>query len=376
MKKNFALLPLCFAFSLPFNVLASNANSELSYVDEQSLTISFDYGNRTGVYSGGLKNGVPDGVGMFTTSNDDGQNWKYIGEWEDGHFNGIGTTIFDIGQVSVATYVNDYMNGKGLMVQSDSTIYTGEFKNGLRDGIGTLYWANGIKYEGTFADNYINGTGTIYYLASGAYIEGTFTENIETGFVDGSGTYFFGNESSPCTITNGELQVDDFAQDGSAIASNNTLDKTEFSASENLSIEAYDVNQFPPNTHIKEIFDIFGEPTYTQESSLFNTYEFEPEENMIPCYGLNNLLFTFYTNTDGYIESYSLCGRCELDLSTGIYNNIIEDLSSKYGDGHPIKTTFGMPKTEWDTPTAAYEKISLMKDSYKYTSISISFYNE
>lgn len=50
---------------------------------------------RQGIYSGQLVNGVPQGKGEFTTENDEGVEWTYIGDFKDGLFDGNGKTITD-----------------------------------------------------------------------------------------------------------------------------------------------------------------------------------------------------------------------------------------------------------------------------------------
>ena len=231
MKCKIAIISLYFASLLSFSVLANDIDgNEYNYVNEQKITISFDYGERTGIYSGGIKNGLPHGIGKFSSTNATGQDWEYIGEWETGHFNGIGTTIYSDGQVSIANYENDHMYGNGIIVYPDPALYVGEindngsngdgtslsisnryvgeFENGLRNGKGILYFENGNRYEGEFVDQYINGSG-IYYFPSGDRVEGTFWEDSETTSVNGNGTYYSTDNSSyPCTITDGQLSIE------------------------------------------------------------------------------------------------------------------------------------------------------------------------
>lgn len=49
---------------------------------------------RSGIYTGLLINGLPEGAGQFETANDDGDRWIYIGEFSDGKFNGQGTVTW------------------------------------------------------------------------------------------------------------------------------------------------------------------------------------------------------------------------------------------------------------------------------------------
>lgn len=230
MKYSILFISFFLISLFSFNVQADNIEeNDIIYVNEQEMTIHFHYGDRTGTYSGGIKNELPHGIGKFESINESGMPWKYIGEWENGHFNGTGISIFSNDTVYVVNYSNDYMSGNGIMVSPDSTVYlgeldakgpngngttlssfwsyNGEFKNGLRNGIGTLYLSTGIRYEGNFIDNLINGDGT-YYLTSGERIEGTFKENINTASLDGNGVFFAAdNNAYSCTITDGKISL-------------------------------------------------------------------------------------------------------------------------------------------------------------------------
>lgn len=50
---------------------------------------------REGVYTGTLLDGVPDGYGTFTATNDDGALWTYTGEFKNGLFDGQGTVTWE-----------------------------------------------------------------------------------------------------------------------------------------------------------------------------------------------------------------------------------------------------------------------------------------
>ena len=98
-------------------------------------------------YKGEIKNGKPNGQGIYTYP--DGR--KYIGQWKDGKLNGRGTYI--------------WYNGNK---------YVGEFKDGKKHGQGTYTSSNGEKYEGEWKDEKPwNGT---YYDKDG---------NIKGKFVNG-----------------------------------------------------------------------------------------------------------------------------------------------------------------------------------------------
>lgn len=334
-------VPMLFSLFIPFHVLADD---NFSYVENQEITISFDYGKRTGTYSGGLKDGLPHGIGKFSSTNEEGQSWDYIGEWEEGHFDGTGITIYGDGQVSLASYDTDHMCGEGAILFPDSSVYLGslndsgangegitlsisnryegEFQNGLRNGKGTLYYADGNRYEGEFIDNYINGEG-IYYLPSGERIEGTFQENTETSLVNGSGTYFsMDNISAPCTITEGQLSIDDSTQNINA-----SLSETE------LALESENQPEYNISGTINDVADT----TFTVTTDKGNQYTFT----------LND-----YQLNIGETVSFKYIG--EIDSSQEIQAGTVTDLTV---------TAAAPAGAEYETGIT-YESLSRTPDDY------------
>ena len=100
-----------------------------SYAHEQELTLDFNFGTRTGIYTGQIENGLPNGYGTFSSSNTSGTNWIYYGEWENGHFSGNGISEWEDGTKYIGEYSNDFMNGKGGYWCNDGNICIGEFKD-------------------------------------------------------------------------------------------------------------------------------------------------------------------------------------------------------------------------------------------------------
>ena len=74
----------------------------------KQMTLNLAYGDRTGTYSGDMNEaGLPNGQGKFTTTNSDGEEWTYAGEFKNGHFEGEGKTTWKSGQVEIGTYKDD-----------------------------------------------------------------------------------------------------------------------------------------------------------------------------------------------------------------------------------------------------------------------------
>ena len=66
-------------------------------VTDQTITLAFTFGEKTGTYSGELVDGVPQGYGTYSSANAEGEAWIYEGQWQNGHFEGEGTTTWKKG---------------------------------------------------------------------------------------------------------------------------------------------------------------------------------------------------------------------------------------------------------------------------------------
>lgn len=149
---------------------------------------------------------------------------------------------------------------------------------------------------------------------------------------------------------------------------------TLLNSSSDLVDDSYDINQFAPGTAIKDVYVKLGEPDDMQDMDYFKIYQFISDGNNIPCYGLEDLIFTFSTDENDNIEDYTLSGSCSLDMGTQINNKIVDDLSEKYGDGSLSENKFGTSQVEWKLPSScSYNTVAMSKDSYKKTSITFTF---
>ena len=82
-------------------------------VENEELTISFIFGDRTGIFTGTLLNGEPSGYGTFTSKTSDEVEWCYTGFFEDAQFNGSGETSWETGERREGTYKNgSLINGR------------------------------------------------------------------------------------------------------------------------------------------------------------------------------------------------------------------------------------------------------------------------
>lgn len=111
------------------SVVQSSERLPEDYVVKREMALDFEFGERTGIYTGEIKEGLPDGYGSFSSKNENGEGWVYYGEWKNGHFHGNGISQWDSGAKYVGEYANDLMNGRGAYWEDDGTVQCGKFRN-------------------------------------------------------------------------------------------------------------------------------------------------------------------------------------------------------------------------------------------------------
>lgn len=126
MRRHFIL------FIVVCSMLFVSACGEKSntYVENQTMTLKFEFGERSGSYTGEVIEDIPNGFGTFCSETDDGIEWTYYGEWENGHFSGYGITEWGNGQVQAGEYKNDQYNGWELWIESNGEVFAGRYENG------------------------------------------------------------------------------------------------------------------------------------------------------------------------------------------------------------------------------------------------------
>ena len=92
------LIALLLIFSVALAESVTQMNYELK-IDEES---------RIGKYTGNIKNGKPDGYGVFVTTNPNGFSWHYIGDWQDGLMHGEGAIYWEDGSLEIGSYENGH----------------------------------------------------------------------------------------------------------------------------------------------------------------------------------------------------------------------------------------------------------------------------
>ena len=166
--------------------IKSTVPSSLKSVSNTTITLEFEFGTRTGTYTGEVNNsGIPNGYGKFDSKNDEGTGWTYEGDWENGHWNGKGTTTWSDGNSYSGDYENDYENGHGTYQFEDGKKYEGELYSGKAFGKGTLYFSDNEYLEGDFVD-FENATGTYHdkdgYVYTAKYVLGELSLKAEKDF--------------------------------------------------------------------------------------------------------------------------------------------------------------------------------------------------
>lgn len=161
-----SIATLCLASACEDN---DEGDSKRKTVSDQEITLDFAFGTRKGTYSGEVNdNGIPDGVGTFSSKNDEGTGWTYNGDWENGHWNGKGTSVYDTGDKYSGNYRNDYANGYGEYQFANGNRYVGVVANEQASGQGKLYYFDGNVercFVGKFKD-FSNATGYVQYGGS------------------------------------------------------------------------------------------------------------------------------------------------------------------------------------------------------------------
>lgn len=173
-----------------------NGNEQIAYADGT-------------VYSGDIRNGMPEGRGTCKWSNGD----TYTGGFSNGTMNGQGTYVWANGEKYTGAFVNGLRTGQGIYTWPRGAQYKGEFSNDKFNGTGELNWPSdryygkglivqpsgktvtiddaGFNYKGTFKNGLMNGRG-VYTWSNGDKYVGDFLAGKRTG----SGIYTWSNGNS------------------------------------------------------------------------------------------------------------------------------------------------------------------------------------
>lgn len=96
------------------------------------------------LYEGQISNGMPHGMGIYTSANGD----KYTGQFKYGKADGQGKMVFTNGDSYSGEFREDAMNGQGTYNYANGDRYTGQLQNDLPHGEGVHIVAGGQVYAG------------------------------------------------------------------------------------------------------------------------------------------------------------------------------------------------------------------------------------
>ena len=99
--------------------------TDLEFVSKMDYVLELPDVIRKGAYSGKTVNGIPNGFGVFETTNSSGINWHYIGQWENGEIKGDGGMYWDNGREEIGIF-------------KENNLLCGT----IRDGTGNYAWIN------------------------------------------------------------------------------------------------------------------------------------------------------------------------------------------------------------------------------------------
>ena len=129
-----------------------------------TIIVRFPHAQRTGTYTGEMKDGLAHGQGTFSSKNDEGVQWTYTGAWENGMMNGLGSSKWTDGWQYLGHY-RDNLIYDGQWMYNGNTVYDGGFTtcaecgDTLYHGEGKLYNRQGkLIFEGEFESGHLKET--------------------------------------------------------------------------------------------------------------------------------------------------------------------------------------------------------------------------
>ena len=207
-------------------------------------------------------------------------DFKYIGQFKEGFFNGQGTVIFNDGESYTGEFSNDAFNGYGTYIFLNGDTYVGDFLNGEFSGYGFHSFSNGETYEGSYLNNQRNGFGNYKFNDDQEYI-GEFKNDNYHGFgtlflnngdvYEGEFTNGLFNGIGKYTYTNGIIEEGNY-EDGIFLSSNTYSDNLnlveEFF---NIELSQSTIRNFIENSGIQyEAFEFIDDSSFSIKNLYFN----------------------------------------------------------------------------------------------------------
>lgn len=135
----------------------------------------------------------------------------------------------------------------------------------------------------------------------------------------------------------------------------------------------FDLSLLAPGQNIENVYAFLGEPTDIYDLGSSKSYEFSPDSS-IYYYGLNDLIFSVFTDASNLITYYTFSGSCSIDSGMDIYNDIVSDYTSEYGEPYTFTNDFGVSGLEWDISNSSeYNTLRIFELSGEKFSITIAY---
>lgn len=128
-----------------------------------------------GVYEGAMRNGVPEGQGVFRY--DDGR--RYEGQFAGGRFNGAGRMVYPDGRRVDAQFRNDFEE-TGTLTYPDGRVFDGQLQKGVPQGKGTMSMRDGTRVTGAFQNGRVEGR-AMQSKPDGSSYFGPFSNGVPQG---------------------------------------------------------------------------------------------------------------------------------------------------------------------------------------------------
>ncbi len=114
---------------------------------------------------------------------------KYVGEWQQGNFHGLGRRTWSDGSAYEGTFKGGNIHGLGTYVRADGVKCVGVFEIDQSNGCGTCFFPDGAEYVGEFKKDAFHGIGVLTKSDgsrfAGIWDQGQFlgAEGVRTGRV-------------------------------------------------------------------------------------------------------------------------------------------------------------------------------------------------
>ena len=101
---------------------------------------------------------------------------KYVGEFRDGQYSGLGMYTYQNGEKYVGTFRAGKRSGQGTQTFPNGERYVGEWRDDEKNGLGTYTFPDGGWYFGEYRNDKRNGHGDEYNEKTGKVRSGDWSD--------------------------------------------------------------------------------------------------------------------------------------------------------------------------------------------------------